>query len=118
MEKNVEISLLLSFYGNILTPKQLDAATLYYNEDLSLSEISEILGITRQGVRDNVKRAEAVLYQMEEKLGLCKRFLGVKDRLKRIDGLLKELDKSDIPLEISEKLKVIIQQITDINDSF
>ncbi len=118
MDKNVEISLLLSFYKNILTPKQAEATGLYYNEDLSLSEIAQIVGITRQGVRDNIKRAEASLYAMEEKLGLCKRFLGVKDRLSLIDSWAKDIEKSDVPKEIKEKLKNIIDTIIDINDSF
>lgn len=117
MEKNVEISLLLSFYGNILTDKQSEATGLYYNEDLSLSEIAEIVGITRQGVRDNIKRAEAALYEAEEKLGLCKRFLGVKERLFEIDKALKETEKYDVPKEVKEKLTSIIKAITDINDS-
>lgn len=118
MDKNVEISLLLSFYGNILTDKQLEATGLYYNEDLSLSEIAEIVGITRQGVRDNIKRAETALYGMEEKLGLCKRFLGVKDRLKDINNLASSIKDCGVPNEIQEKLKEIINAITDINDSF
>ncbi len=118
MDKNVEISLLLSFYGNILTDKQAEATGLYYNEDLSLSEIAEIVGITRQGVRDNIKRAESALYGMEEKLGLCKRFLGVKDKLNLINTMIKNIEQSDIPTEIRVKLKDIIDTIIDINDSF
>ena len=62
MDKNVEISLLLSFYGNILTDKQQEAVSLYYNEDLSLAEIASNVGITRQGVRDAIKRAECQLF--------------------------------------------------------
>ena len=58
MDKNVRICLLFSFYRNMLTKRQIDCVDLYYNEDLSLAEISELLGITRQGVRDNIKRAE------------------------------------------------------------
>ncbi len=118
MDKNVEISLLLSFYGNILTPKQAEATGLYYNEDLSLSEIADIVGITRQGVRDNIKRAEASLYDMENKLGLCKRFLGVKDKLGKINELASELKGFDVPDEIDKKLKDIILMVIDINDSF
>ncbi|MDO5586162.1 MAG: sigma factor-like helix-turn-helix DNA-binding protein, partial [Clostridia bacterium] len=53
MDKNVRICLLFSFYRNMLTKRQIDCVDLYYNEDLSLAEISELLGITRQGVRDN-----------------------------------------------------------------
>ena len=69
MAKNLEISLLFDFYGDMLTEKQRDVVELYYNDDLSLSEIAENEGITRQGVRDSIKRAEAQLLEMEERLG-------------------------------------------------
>ena len=115
MEKNVEISLLLSFYGNVLTDKQKEAANLYYNEDLSLAEISEIVGVTRQGVRDNIKRAETVLYDLEEKLGLCQRFLNIKEKLKEVSLLT---ESADIPEEMQNKLAEIIDTVIDINDNF
>jgi len=73
-EKDYKISYLLDFYGNILTDKQKDAIDLYYNEDLSLAEISEHFGITRQGVRDAIKRGEETLLEMEAKLGFADRF--------------------------------------------
>ena len=59
MAKNLEISFLLDFYGDMLTDKQRDVVELYYNEDLSLAEIAAHSGITRQGVRDSIKRAAA-----------------------------------------------------------
>ena len=74
MAKNLEISFLLDFYGEMLTKKQHDFLIYYYDEDLSLSEIAENEGITRQGVRDAIKRAENQLFDMENRLGLAKRF--------------------------------------------
>ena len=68
--KPLEMSLLFDFYGETLTEKQRELFDLYYNEDLSLAEIAEHAGITRQGVRDSIKRAEHALREMEEKLGL------------------------------------------------
>ena len=62
MAKDMNISLLFDFYGEILTEKQQDVIDYYYNDDLSLAEISEHLGITRQGVRDSIKRAEAARF--------------------------------------------------------
>lgn len=59
MAKNLEIAVLLDLYGDMLTEKQRDFLGYYYNDDLSLSEIAENEGITRQGVRDAIKRAEA-----------------------------------------------------------
>ena len=70
----LEMSLLFDFYGETLTEKQRELFDLYYNEDLSLSEIAEHAGITRQGVRDSVKRAEHALHEMEDKLGLVARY--------------------------------------------
>ena len=63
----LEMSLLFDFYGETLTEKQRELFDLYYNEDLSLSEIAEHAGITRQGVRDSIKRAEHALHEMEDK---------------------------------------------------
>ena len=74
MSKNLEIALLCDFYGELLTEKQRDCIVLYYDQDLSLGEIAENTGITRQGVRDSIKRGEATLLEMEEKLGLCRRY--------------------------------------------
>lgn len=84
MEKNVEISLLLDFYGELLSEKQRAAAEMYYDDDLSLSEISEYVGISRQGVRDSIKRSEAALFDMERKLGLAAKFKSMNEGLKRI----------------------------------
>lgn len=74
--KPLEMSLLFDFYGETLTEKQRELFDLYYNEDLSLAEIAEHAGITRQGVRDSIKRAEHALREMEEKLGLVTRYGG------------------------------------------
>lgn len=74
MARNEEVSLLFDFYGEMLTQKQQNYLEYYYNEDLSLCEIAENEGITRQGVWDMIKRAENQLYYMDEKLGLIKRF--------------------------------------------
>lgn len=72
--KPLEMGLLYDFYGEILTSKQRKVFELYYNEDFSLAEIAEQAGITRQGVRDCVKRAEQILFEMEHKFGLVHRF--------------------------------------------
>lgn len=84
MAKDLSVSFLLDFYGDMLTEKQRDVVELYYNDDLSLSEIAENEGITRQGVRDSIKRGEAVLLEMEERLGLAKRFRKMQDGIERI----------------------------------
>ena len=76
--KPLEMSLLFDFYGETLTEKQRELFDLYYNEDLSLAEVAEHAGITRQGVRDSIKRAEHTLREMEEKLGLVARYGGTE----------------------------------------
>ena len=74
MAKDLSIAMLYDFYGDLLTPKQAQAIDLYYNEDLSLSEIAGNVGITRQGVRDIIVRAEATLLDYEESTGIVARF--------------------------------------------
>ena len=68
------MALLYDFYGDMLTDRQKEFYDLYYNEDLSLAEIAENYGITRQGVRDVIVRAEAILAELEDKTGIIKRF--------------------------------------------
>ncbi len=85
-EKNIEISYLFDFYGEILSEKQQLAVEMYYNDDLSLSEVAQQLGISRQGVRDSLKRSESALYEMEEKLGLAAKFGSMLESLEKIKG--------------------------------
>lgn len=91
MEKNLQISLLLDFYGDLLSEKQREITACYYNNDLSLSETAENFGITRQGVRDAVKRTEAALFDMEAKLGLYKRFEAMQKGLGEISAQAREI---------------------------
>ena len=78
------MALLYDFYGDVLTERQKEFYDLYYNEDLSLSEIAENSGITRQGVRDVIVRAEAILTDLEDKTGLIKRFHAMHKQLQQI----------------------------------
>ena len=111
MEYNVEIGLLFSIYRNMLTERQAESVDLYYNEDLSLSEISEHMGITRQGVRDNIKRAEHTLLETEKKLGLAKRFFSIKEKLAHIDDIIAEIEKSPNIMYLSDDIKRKINEI-------
>lgn len=70
MERKFYISKLLDFYGGLLPENQTTCLTQYYNDDLSLAEISENIGISRQGVRDLIKRGEATLEKLESELKL------------------------------------------------
>lgn len=92
-DSTVMKSLLFDFYGELLTDKQRECFDLHYNEDLSLQEIAEQSGISRQGVWDNIRRAEAAMMQIEEKTGLVRRFSETKDALARLTAGLEELQK-------------------------
>ena len=90
MEKNVQISILCQLYGKLLTEKQYEFLDDYYNNDLSLSEIAENNNITRQAVRDIIKKGEKKLFEYEEKLLFMKRTLNQE---KKIEKVLSELTK-------------------------
>ena len=120
MAKHLEISLLLDFYGDMLTEKQRDVVELYYNEDLSLSEIAAHSGITRQGVRDSIKRAESVLLDLEERLGLARKFRQIQDGLDQIIRNAKQIgdysSRYGISKEISERSAEIVRIANSINE--
>ena len=78
------MSMLFDFYGELLTDKQRELFDLYYNEDMSLTEISEIAGITRQGVRDAIVRAESILRDTEDRLQLVRRYAGIQTQVEQI----------------------------------
>ena len=84
MAKDLRIAYLLDFYGDMLTGTQREVTDAYYNQDLSLAEIAEDRDITRQGVRDAIKRAEQQLLEMEERLGLARRFQDMQKSLAAI----------------------------------
>ena len=89
------MTMLFDFYGELLTERQREFFDLYYNEDLSLSEIAENNGISRQGVRDVIVRAEGVMQEVEDKTGLIRRFLQMQEHIAVIEdaaGQLKTLN--------------------------
>ena len=83
-QSRVMRSMLLDFYGELLTEKQRQCYDLHFNEDLSLAEIAEQCGVSRQGVWDNIRRAEASMKEIEEKTGLIRRFEGTRRALEAI----------------------------------
>ena len=84
-------TMLLDFYGELLTEKQRQCYDLHYNEDLSLAEIAEQSGISRQAVWDNIRRAEAALQDIEEKTGLIRRFQETRRTLDELSVLTDRL---------------------------
>lgn len=90
MEKNVKVSILLEIYGKLLTDIQYQFLDDYYNSDLSLSEIAENRDITRQAARDNIKKGENRLFELEEKLGIMQKTMKQE---KKIADILSEITK-------------------------
>ena len=111
--KTFEMTLLFDFFGDLLTEKQRNCFDLYYNNDLTLSEIAEEAGISRQGVRDNLLRAEAALKEYEEKTGVVRRFTEMQSEIEQLEESIKQFlannahseQEASIILEKLEKLK-------------
>jgi len=106
LERNMNISSLFEFYAPLLTERQREVVGLYYNDDLSLFEISELTSITRQGVRDAIKKSEEILLSAEEKLSLRKKH-------EKKCELLALLSEKIAFLECDEQKKAEIKEIVD-----
>lgn len=98
LDKRVEMCLLLDFYGNLLTEKQKNIMNMYYEKDISLAEIGDIVGISRQAVRDALKTSENSLILFEEKLGFVMRHKVLKNK---IDEIITSID--DVKYDILVK---------------
>ncbi|MBE7037583.1 MAG: HTH domain-containing protein [Ruminococcaceae bacterium] len=104
MLKNLNIGYLLDFYKNILPEKQAQMLDMYYNEDLSLKEIAEDFNITRQGVRDYIKRGEETLINLEQKLMLVKKIKMIEEDISSIKSFAKEKEVNSEILDELDKL--------------
>lgn len=91
MNKSIDISVLLDIYGKLLSNVQYDSLNLYYNDDLSLSEIAVNFGKTRQSVFDTIKRAENALFEFESKLNFLKKSEHLEDQIEKIKLLAKSI---------------------------
>ena len=98
-EKNLNVGYLLDFYGELLPERKRSVLDMYYNEDFSLAEIADEIGISRQGVRNIIKKSESELFFYEEKLGLAKKLLTVE---KYSNELCKMAATYDIPEDIKD----------------
>ena len=107
-EKNLKIGYLLDFYGDILPDRKREVLDFYYNDDLSLAEIAEDIGISRQGVRDIIKKAEEQLLFYEEKLGLAARFTAAQRSAEELVALTRELELGD---DVKEKIASLLEAI-------
>lgn len=92
LEKISHMIMLKDFYGPLLTPKQQDIMNLYYEDDLSLTEIGDIRNVTRQAVYDIIKRAEKTLEDYEQRLGLVEKFMNAQKDMHEVYQLLNNQD--------------------------
>ena len=87
------MTILFDFYGELLTERQKEFFDLYYNEDLSLAEIAENYGISRQGVRDVIVRAEAAMTEIEDRTGIIRRFLRCREAVSNAEQAAEAIEK-------------------------
>lgn len=115
MDERYKISVLLDIYGSLLTEKQLDLMNLYFNQDLSLSEIAEVNNTSRQAIHDAIKRCQKLLYNYEDKLNIFDKVAKeneIKDRLNsKIDFILENADSVDIKKELVEMKDIMFNKI-------
>ena len=127
MAKDFEMGYLLDFYGEVLTPKQREMLNQYYNDDLSLSEIGENFGITRQGARDAIKHGETTLKELEAKVGFAGRYRRVQEKLEELEQLVIDarveytgpyarLTTTEYAATLNKMLR-LIRSIDEVNES-
>ncbi len=111
MERNVEISMLCQIYGKLLTKKQYEFINDYYNNDLSLSEIAENENITRQAVRDIIKKGEKKLFEYEKKLEFMKRMLNQENIIKNILKEISKIETKDSDKQVNKVLEHVKKEL-------
>ena len=102
-----ELVLLFDTYGGMLTDKQRDCVDMRHTQDLSLGEIAEILGVSRQAVNDNLSRTEALLRRMEENIGSVKRDMLIRNAVQEILEAAAVLDASSDPAVLAAARRII-----------
>lgn len=111
------MAMLYDFYGDLLTDRQKEFYDLYYNEDLSLAEIAENYGITRQGVRDVIVRAEAYLTELEDKTGIIRRFHTMQGQLKELAGCARQIQELNDAKLGSDELEALASRVQSLADT-
>ena len=104
-EKNLNVGFLLDFYGDLLPERKRTVMDMYYNEDLSLMEIATEIGISRQGVRDIIKKSEDELFFYEEKLGLARHLKNVESCASELRDIASHIS---LPDELSNKINELV----------
>ena len=112
MEKNVKISILCEIYGKLLTEKQLEILTDYYNNDLSLSEIAENNQITKQAVSDIIKKGENKLFDLEEKLLIMGKMMKQEKLLQEVFNELSKIEEASSDKQVEKILNHIRKELS------
>ena len=114
-DETLHKTMLFDFFGDLLTEKQREYFDLYHNEDLSLSEIAESAGITRQGVYDIISRAEKSLAEMEQKTGVVQRWLSMQAGLHQAETIAHELRRltggDEKTSDLAKKLVLTLEEL-------
>ena len=111
MEEKVILSMLIQTYGKLLTEKQYQIMDDYYNNDLSFSEIAQNHNITRQAVRDIIKKGEKKLFEYEEKLLFMKRTLNTEKKIEKVLSELTKIQKDYSDKQIANVLETIKKEL-------
>jgi len=117
MNKVYETSLLLDFYGQLLTDRQFEILDLHYNNDFTLTEIAQQLSISRQGVFDNEKRGRALLNEYENKLGLLSKFSQQKLRAEQVQEYLEKLEIAELSKHNKTVIEQVVREISELANS-
>lgn len=110
MEKNIKIGILYQYYKDLLSEKQQESIEQYYLEDLSLTEIAEIQGVSKQAVSTNIKRAESLLVEYEEKLKLYSRYNEITNTLEELSDFVREKTDRQAYETIRKKISEMISK--------
>lgn len=114
MDDVYEITLLMDFYGQLLTERQFQIIDMHYNNDLSLGEIADNLNISRQGVHDSIKKGKIQLNKLEQELGLVSRFTKHTKKLEGIYDIIREIKREGLTNEQNEKLDVVESSVKEL----
>ena len=110
-EKNLKLAYLLDFYGDVLDEHTRSVMKAYYDDDLSLSEIAEGVGISRQGVRHVIKKGEEQLSFLEDRLGLATHYEELEQAIEIINAIKESLDSGLIDVEAAKRKLTTVQDI-------
>lgn len=114
MDKVYETSLLLDFYGQLLTDRQYEILDLHHNNDFTLTEIAEQLSISRQGVFDNEKRCRAILNEYEKKLGLISKFSQQKQKAEQVQKYINKLEIAELSLHNKTIIEHVMRELDEL----